>query len=232
MNKIKWKKINLILEKRDEIPFCFLSRDTLEKIFGNIIPVNLQNYNLKTDFVKMCHENRLYELSLLINETADEMVFDNIYIPNHEALMSSVACENGCINVVKLLHEKNKTFTKDAMDNAAGEGHLGIVKFLHEKRTEGCTERAMDFAAWNGFYEMVEWLHEKRTEGCTELAIIKASQYGDIRMVSWLHKNKPGCSIEAFCEAEYNNHTEVIEFLKEKYPEKYEHYKEIIKTKN
>ena len=32
----------------------------------------------------------------------------------------------------------------DAMDNAARQGYLEIVKYLHENRMEGCTTNAMD----------------------------------------------------------------------------------------
>ena len=47
-------------------------------------------------------------------------------------------------------------------------GHLEVVNFLHENRTEGCTERAMNWAAENGHLDVVKFLHENRTEGCTK----------------------------------------------------------------
>ena len=55
----------------------------------------------------------------------------------------------------------------NAMDYAAKNGHLEVVKCLHENRTEGCTKDAMDWAAKNGHLEVVKWLHDNRTEGCT-----------------------------------------------------------------
>ena len=33
------------------------------------------------------------------------------------------------------------------MNWAAIDGHLEVVKYLHENRTEGCTKDAMDWAA-------------------------------------------------------------------------------------
>ena len=36
------------------------------------------------------------------------------------------------------------------MDDAARNGHLEVVKFLHMNRREGCTNKAMDSAARNG----------------------------------------------------------------------------------
>jgi len=48
------------------------------------------------------------------------------------------------------------------MDSAARNGHLEVVKFLHENRTEGCSFAAMDLAAENGHMEVVEYLKEKQ----------------------------------------------------------------------
>ncbi len=46
-----------------------------------------------------------------------------------------------------------------AMDRAAANGHLEVVRWLHANRTEGCTTSAMDDAAKNGHLEVVQWLH-------------------------------------------------------------------------
>ena len=47
-------------------------------------------------------------------------------------------------------------------------GHLEVVKWLHENRTEGCSKCAMDWAAKNGHLDVVKFLHENRTEGCSK----------------------------------------------------------------
>ena len=62
------------------------------------------------------------------------------------------------------------------MNWAAGNGHLHVVKWLHEHRTEGCTTDAMDWAAENGHLDIVKWLHEHRIEGCTTNAMDKRSR--------------------------------------------------------
>ena len=46
------------------------------------------------------------------------------------------------------------------IDKAAQNGHLHVVEWLHENRTEGYTEYAMNSAAHNGHLHVVEWLHE------------------------------------------------------------------------
>ncbi|KAF1772716.1 Ankyrin repeat-containing domain [Phytophthora cactorum] len=50
--------------------------------------------------------------------------------------------------------------TSRAMDSAASNGHLEMVKWLHEHRDEGCTMDAMNRAAWNGHLDVVKWLHD------------------------------------------------------------------------
>lgn len=40
------------------------------------------------------------------------------------------------------------------MDEAAKNGYLEVVKWLHEHRTEGCTGGAMDMASRHGYLEV------------------------------------------------------------------------------
>lgn len=70
--------------------------------------------------------------------------------------------------------------TRAAMNDAAANGHLNVVRWLHDNRTEGCTTAAMDLAAANGHLEVVQWLHDNRSEGCTTDAIDDAA-----REVTW-----------------------------------------------
>ncbi len=46
------------------------------------------------------------------------------------------------------------------MNLAAANGHIEVVKWLHENRKEGCTEHAMKWAAQNGHFEVVKFLHK------------------------------------------------------------------------
>lgn len=47
----------------------------------------------------------------------------------------------------------------------------------------------MNFAAGNGHLELVQWFHENRTEGCTALAMTNAASNGHLKVVKWLHEN-------------------------------------------
>ena len=41
------------------------------------------------------------------------------------------------------------------MNLAANSGHLEVVQWLHDNRSEGCTTDAMDRAAGKGHFEVV-----------------------------------------------------------------------------
>lgn len=59
---------------------------------------------------------------------------------------------SGNIELLKWLHQNiaDLPVTTMTMDVAAASGQLGIVRFLHENRTEGCTVAAMDEAVVRG----------------------------------------------------------------------------------
>uniref|UniRef100_K3W8V4 Ankyrin repeat protein n=1 Tax=Globisporangium ultimum (strain ATCC 200006 / CBS 805.95 / DAOM BR144) TaxID=431595 RepID=K3W8V4_GLOUD len=62
--------------------------------------------------------------------------------------------------------------------HTAGRGHLKIVSFLHENRTEDCTTQAMDCAARRGHLDVVMFLHENRNKGCTIVVMDLAAANG------------------------------------------------------
>jgi hypothetical protein len=72
------------------------------------------------------------------------------------------------------------------MDKAASKGHLHVVKWLHENRTEGCTSKAMSSAAVAGHLHVVKWLHENRYEGCNEYTAAIATKNGHVDVVKFL----------------------------------------------
>ena len=105
---------------------------------------------------------------------------------------------------------------QNVMDSAARDGHLEVVKLLHEYRKVGCSKWGMDWAAENGHIEVVKWLHENRKEGCSTWAMNWAARYGHLEVVKWLHDNrKEGCTIYAMNYAASKGHKEVVKYLKE-----------------
>ncbi|GMF80442.1 unnamed protein product [Phytophthora fragariaefolia] len=88
----------------------------------------------------------------------------------------------------------SQTCEADTMDIAAGEGHLEVVKWLHNNRSEGCTFQAIDRAASNGHLEVVQWLHSNRSEGCSSDALYRAAEHGHFDVVKWLYEHCPSSS--------------------------------------
>ncbi|KAJ3270349.1 hypothetical protein HDU76_011172, partial [Blyttiomyces sp. JEL0837] len=112
----------------------------------------------------------------------------------------ATATEHGLFEHVVFLQQVRPQIecTTRAMNLAAGNGHLDIVRFLHENRQEGCTTYAMDKAASNGHLDVVKFLHENRQEGCTTAAMDGAAHRGFLSVVRYLFLNrKEGCSPDA-----------------------------------
>ncbi|GMF14438.1 unnamed protein product [Phytophthora fragariaefolia] len=107
----------------------------------------------------------------------------------------------------------------EPMDDAAANGHLDVVKWLHAHRPEGCTTNAMDCAAANGYLDVVQWLHSHRPEGCTAKAIDGAAENGHLDVIRWLFDNRSeGCTPKAIEGALSNGHLRVAGWLHSRLP--------------
>mmetsp|Transcript_9226 Transcript_9226/g.12221 ORF Transcript_9226/g.12221 Transcript_9226/m.12221 type:complete len:289 (+) Transcript_9226:341-1207(+) len=108
----------------------------------------------------------------------------------------------------------NLEMTPKAMDFGAGEGHLAVVEWLHQNRSEGCTVEAMNTAAKNGHLEIVQWLHKNRQEGCNKDALTFACRHGHLEVAEFLHANRSeGCAAFTLKTAAMNGHLHVVEWL-------------------
>nr|KAJ3417804.1 hypothetical protein HK105_000779 [Polyrhizophydium stewartii] len=126
------------------------------------------------------------------------------------------AAMNGHLGMLVLLDEYlgHLCWPKSVMDHAASGGHLHILEWLHEHRTEGCSAFAMDWAATNGHLTTVQWLHATRTEGCTKFAMDLACNNGHLATVKWLHEHRTeGCSQHAMTWAAKNGHLAIVIWL-------------------
>lgn len=103
-----------------------------------------------------------------------------------------------------------------AAEAAAGGGHLGIIRWLHENRPDDFCSNAMDLAAANGHQDVVEWLFENRREGFTSAALIKAAANGHLNILCILNQHRVSdcpCINNTIDEAAANGHLEIIQFL-------------------
>ncbi|OQR81213.1 vacuolar protein sorting-associated protein 33A [Achlya hypogyna] len=131
-----------------------------------------------------------------------------------KALMDQAA-SNGHLVLVDFLHHHGRAgCSKHAMDSAARNGHLAVVEFLHRNRREGCMRTTMDHAAMNGHLHIVHFLHDNRLEGCTTNAIDFAARNGHLDVVKFLVRCRhEGCSSLAMTFAARDGHLEVVQFL-------------------
>ncbi|EQC27922.1 hypothetical protein SDRG_14343 [Saprolegnia diclina VS20] len=100
-----------------------------------------------------------------------------------------LAAAAGLLSLVQILHVDGFACTTAAMDDAATNGHLEVVRFLHLYRNEGCTTAAMDGAASNGHLNVLAFLHTTRREGCSDRAIDGAAALGSIVLLEYLYEN-------------------------------------------
>eukprot|EP01133_Synstelium_polycarpum_P002484 gene2484-2825_t len=118
--------------------------------------------------------------------------------------------------VVRLLYEQagdRPIWTPTALNNAAASGNLGLVTFLHEQRTEGCTQSALNYASSNGHGQIVEFLLANRSEGCTEYAVDYASKHGHLGIVKLLTEKGAPATTDAMDYASAGGHLEVVRYL-------------------
>lgn len=117
---------------------------------------------------------------------------------NFDCRTLTIAATDGNLEMVQWLCENQSICSTNAVDGAARNNHLAVVKYLVEQMGLQGTTDTMDSAARNGHSTMVKWLDRYTTMGCTRKAIDWAARCGDLRMIRWLHRHrKEGGSIEA-----------------------------------
>ncbi|KAG9409038.1 hypothetical protein AC1031_019297 [Aphanomyces cochlioides] len=106
----------------------------------------------------------LYHLAAYRGHAAVFEWLRSLHLDGETHLALNIAAQEGHLAMVKYLHERDYMCSEDAMDHAAQGGHLDVVQFLHDHRTEGCTEYAMNAAAERGHLEVVRWLMSTETK--------------------------------------------------------------------
>ncbi|GMF55135.1 unnamed protein product [Phytophthora fragariaefolia] len=151
---------------------------------------------------------------------------------NYSQSALETAAANGRLDAVQLLYKQlsqhimSEWVACEALDCAASGGHLGVVKWLHERRPEigSCTTAALDGAASNGHLQMVKWLHANRREGGTYHAMDGAAAGGHLEVLMFLYSHRSdGCTSDAAVNAAMNDHVEVVQWLLQRYPQQISH---------
>ncbi|CAM9167820.1 unnamed protein product [Scytosiphon promiscuus] len=109
---------------------------------------------------------------------------------------------------------EDMNFSHRAVDWAAAQGHLEVVRWLLETRDEGCTVSAVDGACWNGHDDTARWLVCKWGQTGSKRAIDYAASNGRLELVRWLSR-QPGstCTVAAMDGAAGGGHLQVLQWL-------------------
>ncbi|EFA84723.1 hypothetical protein PPL_01715 [Heterostelium album PN500] len=128
------------------------------------------------------------------------------------------------LDVVKWINDhSNQGCSNKAMYNAFINLKFGIVKWLHENRTEGSFP--IDRICFNPrmtkdlvekiLFEMVKWYHQNRTEGFTADFMDCVASFS-LDIVKFLHYNRTeGCTSKAMLNAGMSGQIEIFKFLKD-----------------
>ncbi|EFA77136.1 hypothetical protein PPL_09891 [Heterostelium album PN500] len=128
----------------------------------------------------------------------------------------TILAKNGNVQLLRQLTEKhNMKCSTMALDAAATNGHLEVIKWVFEQDPNIKSQKTlMDIAAAGGYLDIVTFIHNNTTTQCTIRALNTASQQGHLKVVEFLILNRSeGCTPAAFDGAIKNGHLEVLEFL-------------------
>eukprot|EP01133_Synstelium_polycarpum_P018217 gene18217-21786_t len=98
------------------------------------------------------------------------------------------AARIGHMDMIKHLHSLGHwaPFSRNTMNAAAQEGHIDIVKYLMENRTEGCSN-ALDYAVDKGHLDVVRYLVDHDVK-CTTRSYCALAATGDLETLNLLHR--------------------------------------------
>jgi hypothetical protein len=160
-----------------------------------------------SDFSSSTNAARLGHLSLLkrMEREGD--------LQHFSSTMLSLASSSGNLDLVRWLHaEKKVEILPDAMDLASERGSLAICQYLALAGAT-CTLNAMDNAARNGHLIIVRWLQQNRPVGCSHFAMDGAATNGHIDVLNFLESHGKPCTLAAYKGAGSNGNTQVLSWL-------------------
>ncbi|KAE9299426.1 hypothetical protein PR003_g22998, partial [Phytophthora rubi] len=116
--------------------------------------------------------------------------------------------------------EGSRPYTTGAMDGAAANGRLDILRRLHSERGEGCSSSAFIGAASNGHVEVLKWLYKFYRQLRQELQeLTEATKHGHLDTVRFLLRStrlRRSDREQLLITAAANGHVAVVrEFLRD-----------------
>ena len=97
---------------------------------------------------------------------------------------------------------------------AAKNGHLEILKYLHEEAKAPWDFLPANLAAQNGHLHILEYLVERKFDKYDEFACERAAEFGHLDCLKYLHETaKAPWNSRAVRDAHWNNHSECLQYL-------------------
>ena len=124
------------------------------------------------------------------------------------------AAYHGNMEMVKYCVANECPIDEWACADAAQNGHLEVLKYLHEEVKAPWDFRTADWAAENGHLHILEYLVERKYDKFDEDACANAAMNGHLDCLKYLHETaKWPWYEEAVREAHQNNHPECVQYL-------------------
>ena len=124
--------------------------------------------------------------------------------------VSDNAAINGHIHILKWLHKKCP-WDEHTINYAASNGHNSAVEFLYSKKCP-INKRTFGIAAANGNFELMEWLYKNKCPWdktvCEEAATNK-----DLNILKWLRMRGCPWSRETVTNAAINGYLDTLKWL-------------------
>jgi hypothetical protein len=115
----------------------------------------------------------------------------NITYPRHydKVHIGDVVSGRGWLDVVIWLSGRPSVlFSKDAIDLAAMNGHLAVVRFLHESHVAGCSTRGVRLAARAGHLDVLEYLYVNQLVEYSTALLEDAVEGGHMNCIEWVYQ--------------------------------------------
>jgi ankyrin repeat protein len=101
---------------------------------------------------------------------------------------SAVAAEQGNLEMVKYCVANQCPIDVFSCRNAARNGHLKCLKYLHEDVKALWDWETANWAALNGHLHILEYLVEREYDQYDEYACAWAAEYGHLQCLKYLHE--------------------------------------------
>ncbi|EQC29472.1 hypothetical protein SDRG_12720 [Saprolegnia diclina VS20] len=155
----------------------------------------------------------------LLQYLVHEKGVDIAHMPNFTQtgshyIMDAVA-SNGHVHVLRFLHDmKCNGISPAALDGAFQNSHVDTIMFLVQHYPHlDLPAKATYYAARDGHLSVLQYLIQERNAPCPPSVMDMAAYKGHGAIVAFLHKSGKGCTTRAMDAAACTGHLDIVQFL-------------------